>query len=422
MEYSQPKWPIESESKISRNIWLSLWALFAVSMFVSKSGISIFGTILLLWSLFKINWKATIRQNYWFAVLLSIYPLAILVSLLSIAGLDAALKVAREWAWPLYIIPFSLLFQDKKGIKVFSWGSAIGLIAAFIKAIVLFGSDWHWALGSQTRVASFWDISRWGYFLSCSSVVLFALIGHSVTWSKMNRLQKVALPLLLVCSLVFLVLSNTRGPWLATFLGLAALGVSGKRYFKMLCAFAVFVVLSLVVTPGVLDRLESSFSAKTENGVVTSKDASNAGRLHMWQVNLEMAQENLFFGTGFESVEKPLREFIEKKGTEYRNRYVFSEFSFRDQHSSYLQILVQLGIVFFVFFWGVVGILVLLSFRAFFKSQDVWVKTAFALTVTQLFMFIFYSSISSFEGLWFYPTLLVLSAAVMQHKAKLNIA
>ena len=422
MFLSQPKSAVGSESKFLRQIWLGLWCLFAVSLFVSKSVISISGTMLLLWAIFKIDWKKTVQQNPWFAIILSIFPLAILISWASIGGSESALTVVRSWAWPLYIIPFSLLFQDKKALKVFSWALAIGLVASCVNSIVIFADKWNWHFDSATRVASFWDISRWGYFLSCSSVLLFAIWGHEETYAKLQKLEKVAIPVFLALSLVFLVLANTRGPWLAAIVGIFVLGISGKRYFKLACGFVVFIVLSLLMVPGTLDRLQSSFSAKTENGVVTSKDASNAGRLHMWQVNLEFAKEHPFLGTGFESVEAPLREFIEKQGPEYRAKYVDPEFSFNDQHSSYLQTLVQLGIFFFAFIWGLVAILMAWSIPDFFRNKEVWIKIAFALVANQLFMFIFYSSISSYEGVWFYPMLLILSAAIMQHKAKGKIA
>ncbi|WP_413587434.1 O-antigen ligase family protein [Bdellovibrio sp. HCB274] len=422
MFLSQPKSPLGSESKFVRQLWLALWALFAVSLFVSKSGISIFGTVLLLWSVFKIDWKKSIQQNPWFLVILSIFPLAILVSWVSIGGAEAASKVFSSWAWPLYIIPFSLLFQDKKAFKLFCWSLAVGLVVSFANSIFIFGNQWNWTFNSATRVASFWDISRWGYFLSCTSVALFALLGHEQTIAKFEKIEKIAVYLMLGLSLAFLVLANTRGPWLAVIVGIFALGISGKRYLKLLCGFLVFVVLSTLAVPGTLDRLQSSFSAKTENGVVTSKDASNAGRLHMWQVNLQFAKEHLFLGTGFESVEAPLRAFIDQQGVEYREKYVDPEFSFNDQHSSYLQMLVQMGVFYFAFIWGVVAILMIMSIPDFFRNQDIWVKTAFSLVVTQLFMFIFYSSISSFEGLWFYPMLLVLSAVIMQHKAKRKMA
>ncbi|UYL08308.1 O-antigen ligase family protein [Bdellovibrio sp. SKB1291214] len=416
MVLSYSKSPIEVESKLARQIWISLWVLFAISTFVSKSGITLFGTVLVIWSAFKIDWKKTVQYNPWFPALLALFPAAILVSLISLGGTEAAINVIRGFAWPLYVMPFSLLFADKKAFKAFVWALGVGLLVSCVNAGILFVTEANMTFNADTRVTSFWDISRWGYFLSCSAVVLFGLIGHKPTWDKATRLEKISMAFLLALSLVFLVLANTRGPFLAAIVGIGLLGISNKRSLKMLGGFVLFTVLSLLVVPGTLDRFQSSFSAKKENGVITSQNASNAGRLHMWQVNVQLAKEQPFFGTGFETAEKPLRAFIEKQGEEFREKYIDHEFSFKDQHNAYLHTFVQLGVFYFLFIWSLVGALMFLTVRAFFKGDDILVKIAFALILNQLFVFIFYSSVSSYEALWFYPMLLVMSASVMQDR------
>jgi O-antigen ligase len=394
--------------KVSEKIWTVLWVLFALSIFVSKSGLSIFGTILILWSIFKTDWKTAVKQNPWFVVLVSFFPLAILVSLFSLAGAEAAVNVVAGWSWPLYVIPFALLFADKKLLKVFGWSLAVGMLLGCVKAVEVFATKWGWHFDSQTRVDSFWDIGRWAYFLSCSGAVLFALVGANLFPQKASRFEKFAVPILFVFSLVFLILVNARGPWLAAVGSIGLLGISGKRYFKFLCAFLVIVVASLFAVPGTLDRLQSSFSAKKENGVITSTDASNAARLHMWKVNSEFFKEQVFFGTGLGSAEKPLRAFLAKQTPEYLAKYVDREFSFHDQHDSYLLVLVQMGLIFFLAFWGCIFWIVIRSIPSFFTTENVMVKIAFALAVNQLFTFIFYSSITSYEALWFFPVLLLL--------------
>ncbi|WP_413294151.1 O-antigen ligase family protein [Bdellovibrio sp. HCB185ZH] len=404
-------------SKVSEKIWTGLWVLFALSMFVSKSGLSIFGTILILWSIFKTDWKFTVRQNPWFAVLVSFFPLAILVSFFSLAGTEAALNVVGSWSWPLYVIPFALLFADKKLLKIFGWALAVGMVLGCVKAIEVFGTKWGWHFNSQTRVDSFWDIGRWAYFLSCSAAILFALVGSKSFPLKASRFEKFALPVLFILSLVFLILVNARGPWLAAVGSIGLLGISGKRYFKFLGAFLVIVVASLFAVPGTMDRLQSSFSAKKENGVITSSDASNAARLHMWKVNSEFFQEQVFFGTGLGAAETPLRAFLAKQTPEYVAKYVDREFSFHDQHDSYLLILVQMGLIFCVVLWGCVFWIVIRSIPSFFTTENVMVKIAFALAVNQLFTFIFYSSITSYEALWFFPVLLLLGQELSRKRS-----
>jgi O-antigen ligase len=409
-----------ASTKISDKIWLVLWVIFGLSLFVSKSGISIFGSILVIWSMFKVNWKNTVQDNPWVAVIVGFFPLALVVSLFSLGGLKAASNVVIGWSWPLYILPFSLLFVDKKLLKVFCWTLAVGMLLGCVKALEVFATKWGWHFDSQTRVDSFWDIGRWAYFLSCCCVILFGLYGANGFNKKASKFEKFAVPALFLVALLFLILVNARGPWLAAIGGIGLLGISGKRYFKFLCGFFLLVVVSLFAVPGTMDRLQSSFSAKKENGVITSSDASNAARLHMWKVNSEFFQEQKFFGTGFGEAETPLRAFLAKQSPEYLAKYVDREFSFHDQHDSYLWVLVQLGLVFFVIFWGSIFWIVCKSIPVFFKTNDVLVKIAFAMIANQLFTFIFYSAVSSYEMIWFFPMLMVLAAELRKKREVLK--
>lgn len=390
-------------------LWLTFWALFGVSMFVSKSGISIFGTALILWSIFKVDWRERARSNPWFYVVIGFFPLAMFVSFLSIGGEAAAIKVLMSWSWPLYVIPFSVLITDRKALKVFIWSLVVGLLLGCAKALQIFAMDFQYSFAPGTRVASFWDIGRWGVFLSCSSVVLFSIMGNQGIWNRISKYKKIGIVCLFALSLIFLAMVNARGPWLASLVGIGVIGISGKRYFKCLLMALVLFAGSWVVIPGSLNRFKSSFNVKKENGVITSSDGSNAARLHMWKVAGDFFKEQPIFGTGFESAEKPMREFLAKQTTEYQTKYVDSEFSFNDQHNSYLWVLVQLGIIFFVIFWGVVGFLMFKATPAFFMENDLLLKLSYGLIVNQLFVYLFYSSVSSYETLWFFPMLWVLS-------------
>lgn len=386
----------------------AVFFLFGLALFTSKSGITLFGSVLVLWSLFKIDYKKILNENPWILVVVSFFPVALLLNLFSLGGPQASLKVIQSWSWPLYILPFQVLLQDQKAVKVFAAGALSSFVVACGMALYRFGSEFLWQFEASVRVASFWDIGRWAYFLACVAVLAFAVAVHWWYSLKTPRNLKIAAVTLLFLSLIFLVLANSRAAWLGAAFGIGLLGISSKRYFKMMLALGLISVLTLAAVPGVSTRLKSSFSAKKENGVITSTDASNAGRLHMWKVNADFFKENLFFGTGFESAEKPLREFIARQGPEYIKDYIDPEFSFRDQHNSYLWILVQMGLVFALYFWAAIAILVGKSILPFFRTDDISFKVAFAVLAAQLFMFIFYSAVSSYEMLWFFPLLLIL--------------
>lgn len=389
----------------------AVFFLFGLSLFTSKSGITLFGSLLVLGSLFKFDFKKAWQENPWIFIIGSFFPVALVLNLFSVGGPEASLKVIQSWTWPLYVLPFQLLLQDKKAFKIFLSAVMAGFLVACGMALYKFANEFGGQFDASVRVASFWDIGRWAYFLACSAVLSFAMLGHYFFSDQATKNKKIASSVLLVISLAILVLANSRAAWLGAAVGIGTLGISSKKYFKMMIALGLLSVLILAAVPGVSTRFKSSFSAKKENGVITSTDASNAGRLHMWKVNADFFKENLFFGTGFESAEKPLRAFISQQSAEYQKDYIDPEFSFKDQHNSYLWILVQMGLLFFVYFWGSITVLVTKSVIPFFKTQDVVFKAAFAVIASQLFMFIFYSAVSSYETLWFFPLLLILAKA-----------
>jgi O-antigen ligase len=386
-----------------------LFFLFGLSIFISKSGILIFGSILVLWSFFKINFKDCTTESTVNLILVSFFPLAMLANVFSLGGWGASLMIFQHWTWPLYVLPFHFLLRNQRAINYFSAGMALGFLIAILKAVTIFWHEFHLQFSSVVRVASFWDIGRWAYFLTCTSIILFGLLGQVLFSAKSKLFSKLLITAFFLLSFVFLLLANSRAPWLGAGLGLAILGILNRRCLKLLGLLAPVLLIFYLAVPGLSARFESAFSAKKENGIITSSDASNAGRLHMWKVTSDFYKENLFFGTGFNSAEKPLREFLAAKSPEYIKAYVDPQFSFSDQHNSYLLMLVQLGLLFSIYFWGSIGFIFMRALFCIFKTDDHVFKISFALFISQLFMFVFYSAVSSYEMLWFFPCLMVLS-------------
>lgn len=67
-----------------------------------------------------------------------------------------------------------------------------------------------------------------------------------------------------------------------------------------------------------------------------------------------------------------------------------------------------MGLLFFMYFWLPIVGFFLKSIPRFFKSKDVVFKCAFAVLLVNFFVFIFYSSVSSYEMLIFTAGLYVL--------------
>lgn len=384
--------------------WQIVIFLFCASIFTSKSGLSIFGVLLLGLAPFVVDWKE-FGKNKILVSCVFLYPLAAIISLISIGGLASAARVLYAWPWPLLVIPAFAVLKSPQDWGVGLWGLVAGLFVGCSRALYRFFAEFQGVLTSQVRITGFWDIGRWGVFLAVACIVLFCVY---MAPSKKDRMKKGGLFFLFALSSVCLVLSNTRAAWLAFIVSFVVFCFLPPRRLKYLFSLLALVVVLLLSNEGLRSRFFSVIEvSKDATGRITSTDNSNAGRLHMWKVALDFYKEQPWFGTGFESTEKPLRAFIEKQSPEYLEKYTRVEFSYRDQHSSYLAILVQMGTIFFVIFWAFLGLIFIRSLRGARRGSE-REKILFLVLLSHLVIFVFYGSFSSYEMAVLFPFLVLL--------------
>lgn len=397
------------KNRVFEIFWQVTLALFCVSVFVSKSGLSIFGILLILSSLFLVNWSELFRERGELLAFVGLYPLAIILGFFSLGGAESALKVAISWPWPLLALPAYVVFTRVKDQKVALVSSCVGLIISCAMSFVIFFQEFGGVFGAQVRVRSFWDVSRWGVYLASSLIGLFALMLHFKAKAKenenrsKNKNRTKLMQILIVIVLICLLLANSRAPWLAAAFGGGVFTFLFPRILKFFAILATTVALCLVFSTGLRERVLSVANVqKAADGTVTSTDRSNEGRLYMWKVGAEFFKEQPWFGTGFENTEKYLRDFIDRKPG-YREKYVTSEFSFRDQHSSYLTMLVQMGALFCLAFWSIFIYLTWILFKCWWKTRSLYSGAMVALIATHLLIFVFYTSIQSYEMIALFP-------------------
>lgn len=398
---NSPMEKIEFKSLIFEKIWQVLLGLFCVSAFVSKSGISIFGILLILISVFILPWKEIAKNRKEVLIFIGLYPLAILCNLFSLGGVQSAVKVAVSWPWVLLALPGLVVFLRPRDQKVALLAAGLGFFLACLNAIYIFIVQFGGQFGSEVRVASFWDLGRWGVFVASSFLALLAL--YQYFQSKGNQRKYIFLGLSLL-GLFCLFVSNTRAPWVAALLSCFVLCWLNPKLFRLLLFYVVLCVIAVFSSAGLRERIASIYNVeKSADGAYTSTDASNAGRLNMWKLAMVFYQRQPWFGTGFENTEKPLREFISTQDDEFRSRYITAEYSYRDQHSSYVSTLVQMGMLFSLIFWGVLLWLFTKHIIVWRGGSSLWASFVIALFFCHGVLFAFYTSSSSYEMLAFFP-------------------
>ena len=393
------------------HIWIFFVALFGISLMTSKSGITLTSTILIIWAFVSRSQRAVWMQDKKVLFLISLFPLAIFLNLFSLNGWESSLKVITSWPWPLIAAPTLVIFGQPQARKTFIYALGLGLLISCLYSIYLLAQHFIYQVDipfmtSNFRIRSFWDSSRWGFFTG-----FFVLVLSLLYYEKLeHKFKSYLLPSLVLFSIVFL-LSNTRGPLLSLFLILTLVSLTKARaMMRKQVALAIFIVfLGFVANKTAFERLTSIFAVQIDGAQITSKDPSNAGRLHMWKVAIDFFQEQPWFGSGFESTTEPLKKFIENKSSAYTDTFTKVEFSYNDQHSSYLSSLIQMGLIFFVICWGGILIIFTSGFKNYLKSKENAQLYYLAGLAYCFIILIFYSSFNSYESILLFILLTLIS-------------
>lgn len=398
-------------------MWQINLFFFGVGLFASKSGLAIFSGLLLVQSLFRVNWTEFRKEKILMGSV-ALYFIAAALGLFSLSGASGVLNLLYSWLWPVLVIPAYAVYQSRRDWPVLAAGLFVGLAGSTSVAIYNFFVKYGGDFSSKIRVTAFWDMGRWGIFLAVSCIVLVCLLqSKNLAISRWRKLFS----LLLGMAGAALILSNSRGPWLALILAFIVFCVLPPRRLKYLVALVV-ILAGMMVTSGEFRHrfLSVADVHLDESGKITSVDNSNAGRLHMWKVALDFFKEQPWFGTGYRGTEAPFREFLDRQSLDYRNKYVYGEFSYTDQHSSYLTVLVEMGIIYFFVFWGFFAWVLKEAFiQAFFQSKEL-AKVALLVLIVHLVIFVFYRSVQSYEMASLFPFLALLSKKQPEHKVSSN--
>lgn len=227
--------------------------------------------------------------------------------------------------------------------------------------------------------ATFENPNYWG--AAVNMVIFYPLINFIE--SKGNR-RKLDI-LIFIMFFANLILSFTRGSWLAFAFGLLFLAII--RYRKWLISLP-FVGLAAMLVPFIRDRLLS---------ILLFKDTT-LGRIKLWKTGWYMFKDHFLLGVGNGNFLTRYPEYIKKHPllTVYKEQ--------ASVHNSYLKMLAELGIIGGIIFTSVYGMLfyMVLSLINKTKKYKVAVLAIASFWVTYLFQ-------NLLNNLMFIPQLNVLA-------------
>ncbi|MFW5985601.1 MAG: O-antigen ligase family protein [Halanaerobiaceae bacterium] len=317
--------------KIDRIIifFLYMYAFFACTG-IAPSSVAM-GFVLLLWIIKNIIDYKNFPRHQWGKI-----DIAAWLFVLSLIVADVAYGFSHfyEALKYLYLILFYYAIietvVDLHRVKKL-------FITSFISLSISLGYGFFQHFQGMRRIEGFISPLNLGLFLAMFLIFLLAYF-----FSGVEKMQyKIALGALSVIVSVGLILTGTRGAWLAFLLGCIVLGV---MYFRKVILVLLVVVLlfSLFAPDMYIDRFKSSFAL---SGV-----SSNTHRLNLWQSALEMFRDNPLTGVGTDRFKEEYRENYKKEGTR----------PFSHAHNNFLNIMAEAGL------FGILSFLFLLAVILYF--------------------------------------------------------
>ncbi|GAB3529074.1 O-antigen ligase family protein [Photobacterium alginatilyticum] len=330
-----------------KKLEIFLLGLLGFSIFTSKAGINISVTILLMLFLYSLISNSAFREKALSSPVTKIsliaYLIAVVSCLISPGNLDDIVHIARKSLF-LVVFPYLIiLFNNKKHKQSAIIGLLLGLLLSIFYGLYTLLQMKTTGL-NPLRLESFLDVGRWSenlsYFLAFSIPFWFNLT---------NDKFKYALMTVIILSIVCLVLTGSRGPWLATFIVVNLLLLSCYKQFFLKIFLVCLISLPILTTvfptkfEGVTNRVESILDTKV--------DQSNTARLIMWKKAIAFTSYNwsesptkVIFGLGENNYTKEFKIYISKTSPNVTNETAY--FSFTEPHNAYLESLVKHGLLY----------------------------------------------------------------------------
>ncbi len=240
-------------------------------------------------SLWRGHWKSPWNINHTPFILLGLYVFSYMISLLlglfPLTDLDSntfnnyyssynSLRVAKGLCWALLLIPL-LSYHQEYIKKYFTLGLLIGLSATVLFALLersLFASlfDYH----SDFRISStFYSMHTGGADLDAYLLLVMPFIYYMLTSSKNRFLQFIFIPLLFSISLYVLLMTYSRGAYIAFALSsltmLFSLFICYKNniitHWKYTLWLPLFIIIIILISTPILkgsfiqERFKQSF-------------------------------------------------------------------------------------------------------------------------------------------------------------------
>ena len=334
--------------------------IYTLSLFISKSGISIgLGFLILAFLLYfwdKRKISLTVEEKYKLGILI----LLPIFSLLSVGGsysFQRALEKSYRYIG-LFFIPL-FLQQDKIVERVLSLFS-LSIVISFINGI-FFYKKLKWNFNIRLISFSSNPLDEAHIMAMGSMLVLVAIVYYT---KEKKWLYTLFYSLTFILSLIALLFTQGRGAWIGF---VAALFIVLFFLFKSKKNFIIAMLAISLLGYGAINSkvLENNRYIKRIVSITNADATSPKIRIFLWESSIDMFKNNLPFGVGRDNAGKFALEYMEKnkKYDEMKGKWAKLELKniagSGNLHSMYFTSLAEEGILFFPF----VGMFLFILYR-----------------------------------------------------------
>lgn len=398
--------------KIPTKIELLSLCLLFLSIFISKAGIYVGLSLLLLIQIYNFtlnrNFRALITNNRLLLGCVGLFFLGVM-STLSPDAKDSLTYFRKASILLVFPIIYFLLLKGGN-LRWAQISIVVGLLVGLGNAFYALSLIPEW---NGQRITSFWDVGRWAECLGYSLAVVTPLIFEKRVRS--SQIKRVYYILLSVTCIIALVLSGGRGPLLAVF-------ITGSLYLTFRSPKTLLAILISVFTLFYAGKSFQPIEAvyqRIASITDTQHNDSNNARLVMWKSGLDFAKYNLthnpnefFFGVGIKHFEDKYTKYLENSADiQAIVKQTNGEVSFKDLHNTYLDLSAKIGAIYALAYL----ILLISILKVFFKhriSGGAWAYSGICLIMTYIITSMFYTSGLEYQTTIFFSLIALCYARV----------
>ena len=340
--------------KINENVYNKIGELgvyiYTLSLFISKSGISIgLGFLILAFLLYfwdKRRISLTVEEKYILAILI----LLPIFSLLSVGGSYSFQRVlGKSYRYiGLFFIPL-FLQKDKVVERVLSLFS-LSIVISFINGIFFYKKlKWNFNIRLISFSSNPLDEA---HIMAMGSMLVLVAIVYYVKEKKW--LYTLFYSLTFILSLIALLFTQGRGAWIGF---VVALFIVLFFLFKRKKNFVIAMLAISLLGYGAINSkvLENNRYIKRIVSITNADATSPKIRIFLWESSIDMFKNNLPFGVGRDNAGKFALEYMEKNKKYDEMKGKWAKLELKDiagsgnLHSMYFTSLAEEGILFFPF-------------------------------------------------------------------------